>query len=424
MLGGVKSFILPYYSARRWFVAFSGGLDSCVLLHLLSQLDDTPPITAVYVHHGLQQAADDWQEHCQTMAEDLGVDFTAIKVSVDTSGNIEEHAREARYQAFTDLLTENDCIFVGHHGDDQAETFLYRLMRGAGLRGLAAMPKSRPLGQGTLVRPLLEVPLEQLEAYAKQQQLSFVHDPSNDEDHYDRNYLRHRVLPTLAKRWPAMPSSIARSVAHLREAQVLLDELAAEDCQTYASTQHQLACFQLSQWQNLSAARQSNVLRYWLHQHDVLLSSKQYQQLVSDVIGAKADATPLLMLENKVIRRYQQTLYICPKQEPHEFIPQQWHTIKPLTLEGIGTFALDKPCDVTLSVRQRQGGEQIRLANAKQHKKLKHALQEAQIPPWLRDQLPLFYYEEQLIAVADMLLADKAAELLQGARIVRLNNEK
>lgn len=423
MLGGVQSIVLPYYSAHRWFVAFSGGLDSCVLLHFLSHLDNTPPITAVYIHHGLQQAADDWQAHCQAMAESVGVEFLAIKVAVDASGNVEEHAREARYQAFSDLLMPEDCLFVGHHADDQAETFLYRLMRGAGLRGLAAMPKSRVLGQGVLVRPLLEVPLKQLEAYARQHQLAYVHDPSNDETHYDRNYLRHQVLPTLATRWPAMPKSIARSVGHLREAQILLDELAAEDCKKYATRQHQLPCFQLSDWCNLSAARQSNVLRYWLHQYGVVLSNQQYQQLQEEVIAAKADAMPVLLLEDKVIRRYQQALYICPKHEVARISPQLWHASKPLTLEGIGTFYLDTPCDVQLTVRPREGGEHIRLPNAKHHKKLKQVLQEAQIPPWLRDQLPLFYYEEQLIAVADILLADQAKERLQGARILRRNSD-
>jgi len=247
-----------------------------------------------------------------------------------------------------------------------------------------------------------------------------VHDPSNDQLHYDRNYLRHRVLPALAERWPAMSQSLARSIAHLEEAQSLLDELAQADCRQFAAQRYQLPCFIFNDWQKLSPARQSNVLRYWLYKEGLLLSSQQFQQLIHDVIGAKDDASPQLVLQNNVIRRYQKALYICPRQEAVSIVPQHWHTIKPLTIAGLGVFTLDKPCDVLLMVKQREGGEKIRLPNAKQHKKLKQVLQEAHIPPWLREQLPLFYYEEKLIAVADLLLADKATELLQGAEIIRL----
>ena len=195
----------PWRNAKAWHVALSGGLDSTVLLHLLVQLRKThslPPITAVHVHHGLQAAADAWPAHCQALCKGLGVPLQVIAVQVQAGASVERAARDARYQAFTAISGAGEVLLLGQHRDDQAETLLFRLLRGAGVSGLAGMPRQRRLGAGHLCRPLLDVSRAQLESYARAQGLSWIEDPSNSQTDFSRNFLRHEVLPVLARRWP------------------------------------------------------------------------------------------------------------------------------------------------------------------------------------------------------------------------------
>lgn len=226
--------LAPWRSAPAWHIAFSGGLDSTVLLHLLANLANTdtlPPLGAVHVHHGLQTAADAWPAHCQSICDNLGVPLRVMRVQVQPGASLERAARDARYQAFIEVTGAGQVLLTGQHRDDQAETLLFRLLRGAGVRGLSAMPAQRPLAAGYLVRPLLEVSRAELEAYAEEYQLEWIEDPSNADSRFSRNYLRHRVLPTLTERWPQAVSSLARTAEHLSEAQGLLGELAVMDLQ-------------------------------------------------------------------------------------------------------------------------------------------------------------------------------------------------
>ncbi|WP_312936393.1 tRNA lysidine(34) synthetase TilS, partial [Pseudomonas sp.] len=255
----------PWLTARRWQVAFSGGLDSTVLLHLLhayAQRHGAPPLCAVHVQHGLQAVADTWPAHCQQVCEQWGVELRLVEVKVETGASLEQAARTARYQAFEALLEEGDVLFTGQHLDDQAETVLFRLLRGAGLRGLTGMPQVRPLGRGQLVRPLLGHCRAQLQDYATRHGLTWIEDPSNSDTRFARNYLRAEVVPALRQRWPQAQQSLVRSAAHLHEAQGLLDELAREDLQA-AATQHAFAwagvdSLSLAALAPLSPARQRN----------------------------------------------------------------------------------------------------------------------------------------------------------------------
>jgi len=157
----------PWRNAPAWHIAFSGGLDSTVLLHLLvilAKSETLPPLSAVHVHHGLQAVADAWPSHCQSVCDSLGVPLRVMHVHVQPGASLERAAREARYQAFTEVARVGEAVLTGQHRDDQAETLLFRLVRGAGVRGLAAMPAHRPLAGGFLVRPLLEVSRAELEA--------------------------------------------------------------------------------------------------------------------------------------------------------------------------------------------------------------------------------------------------------------------
>ena len=257
--------LAAWRNARTWHIAFSGGLDSTVLLHLLADLakhHSLPALSAIHIHHGLQAAADAWPQHCQSVCDTLGVPLLIERVSVQPGASLERAARDARYAVFSALTQADDVLLTGQHRDDQAETLLFRLLRGAGVRGLGAMPQQRPVGQGTLIRPLLDVARTELERYAKAHQLRWIEDPSNQDRQFSRNYLRHQVMPRLTGRWPQAQASMARSATHLREAQGLLDELAQMDL-AQASTAHdfqwlRLPSLELAPLTAVSAGRQRN----------------------------------------------------------------------------------------------------------------------------------------------------------------------
>lgn len=189
--------LAPWRNAPAWHIAFSGGLDSTVLLHLLANLAKTeklPTLDAVHVHHGLQAAADAWPAHCQSVCDALGVPLRVMRVQVRAGASLERAARDARYQAFSEVVGAGEVLLIGQHRDDQAETLLFRLLRGAGVQGLAAMPMQRALAGGHLLRPLLRSSRAQLQAYAEEHQLTWIEDPSNADPRFSRNYLRHRVF--------------------------------------------------------------------------------------------------------------------------------------------------------------------------------------------------------------------------------------
>ena len=207
-------------TADRLVVGFSGGADSHSLLHALVELsrrEDLPPVIALHVNHGLHEDANAWTTHCAAVASDLGVEFHERVVSVDAGASPEAQARDARYTVFESFLDAGDVLLLGHHLDDQVETVLFRLIRGAGPSGLAGIPEQRPLGRGLLVRPLLAITRAQIEDYAVFHELSFLNDSSNVDTRYDRNFLRHKVLPLIESRWPGYRSGFARSAALSRE---------------------------------------------------------------------------------------------------------------------------------------------------------------------------------------------------------------
>lgn len=406
MLGRIDQALLPFLSARRWLVGFSGGVDSSVLLHLLTQIPQHPPIIAVHIEHGLQKVAESWPLHCAIEAQALGVTFETIKVNVEGSSNIEAAARDARYQAFAAFMQADDVLFTAHHQDDQAETFLLRLMRGAGLKGLGAMQIARPFGQGVHVRPLLSIPRSEIEQYAAQKAIRYVDDPTNVLDAYERNFLRLHIIPALLKRWPKASERIRIATQHLQEAQTLLDEVASEDVKSLAMQQWGSPCFVLEN-AALSAIRQKNALRFWLAQQQVFLTTEQWQLLVETVIQAKGDAQPELNVGGATIRRYAGVLYVTHKLP--ELIEKTWHSHESFYVPGWGYFEITG-VELTLSVKRRQGGERILLRG--KHHTVKNLLQEARVPPWLRENIPLFYSQDTLIAVADLWLADHSENII------------
>ncbi|CRM13099.1 MULTISPECIES: tRNA lysidine(34) synthetase TilS [Pseudomonas] len=395
----------PWQNAPAWHIAFSGGLDSTVLLHLLASLPETetlPPLGAIHVHHGLQAAADAWPSHCQSICDSLGIPLRVMRVRVQPGASLERAARDARYQAFTEVIGAGEVLLTGQHRDDQAETLLFRLLRGAGVRGLSAMPAQRPLAAGYLVRPLLDVAKGELEAYAHEHQLKWIEDPSNADPRFSRNYLRHHVFPTLTKRWPQAVIRLARTAEHLSEAQGLLDELAQMDLQAADQPAPfpwlHLPSLALAPLRELSDARQRNALRHWLAPLTRLPASEHWASWHS-LRDAKGDAQPLWCLADGELHRSGERLWWLPSTwSDFSDASLSWPDPQnPLELPGNGRLKLTgKAPEGPLEVRYRHGGEIIDVPR-RGRRDLKRLLNESGLPSFVRGRLPLLYQGEQLL---------------------------
>lgn len=396
---------------RRLFVGLSGGLDSTVLLHSLAQHPALlARLYAVHVHHGLSDQADVWQLHCEQFCLKLSVPMILSAVSFDATANIEARARTARYEIFSSLLKEGDALLLGHHANDQAETLLLNLFRGAGVDGLAAMEEIRPLKQGHLIRPLLNFPRHQLQAYAHWHQLKWIVDESNLNQAFSRNYLRHQVIPQIESRWPGAIQNLTRTAFHCQQARDNLKTLAEYDAVQLDLSARQLPLAHLCA---LEPRRLSNVLRAWLKSHTTHLpSAKILLRIRDEVVFAKADAKPCVDWQGIRIKRYQNTLYLLPDQRNCTLNPRNWMNFPEAIHLEIGTLkAVPAPSGFTrpkqtsqTTVQFRQGGERIHWRGQK--KPLKKLMQIWRIPPWQRDQIPLVFIDGTLAAVVGYAVSD------------------
>ncbi len=400
------------HHAERIYVAYSGGIDSHVLLHLCA----TDPhlktkSTAVYVNHGLQAEADDWEKHCRSVCEALRVKFLPIRVNATAAPgeSPEEAARNARYAALKPLLQENDVLLLAHHADDQLETVLLQLFRGGGLPGLSGMPERKVFGNGLMLRPLLGVAKQEIDAYAESHRLKWIADASNLENRYDRNFLRNTVLPLVKKRWPALDITVSRAAQHCAEAQGIVNLFAENLFQTVVKPDGRLIVDVLKTY---PFSQQQLIIRQWFRHLDLKMPSQRaVQQILLEIVQAKAGANPCLITQGREIRRYQNALYcITPERLTNTNVliwPKNERTIKlaenltyriELSTRGIPE-ALWQNSEVT--VGWRKGGERIRLPGRDGSHSLKNLFQEAGIPPWQRSQVPLIFLDGQLAAVGE-----------------------
>ncbi|KTD61622.1 tRNA lysidine(34) synthetase TilS [Legionella spiritensis] len=401
------------FSRKRLYVGFSGGLDSTVLLHLLATHPDLKrKLSAIHINHGLSPNAQIWELHCRRFCRQLDIPCLVKRVSCQQEANIEESARRARYQVLAGLVQENECLLMGHHLDDQAETLLLQLFRGAGIDGLAAIPAQSRIGQGELHRPLLSCPRSVLKQYANTHQLDWIDDESNEDTRFSRNFIRHRVLPLIQERWEGVHRTLARTAQHCQQAQANLQDLAELDCPALKEVSSRLSVRHLT---HLAPARISNVLRTWLRQNQVRLpTTATFSRLIDEIILAGDDANPQVAWDEVVIRRYRQTLYLLPRQSVDTTLkPMVWTSFpKPLDLgEQCGVLrARHAPTGIvivpgsTIEVRYRQGGETLFWHG--QTKSLKKLMQEWQIPVWLRQRTPLLYMNNQLVMVVGYAISD------------------
>nr|WP_240954442.1 tRNA lysidine(34) synthetase TilS [Solimonas marina] len=385
--------------ARVW-VAFSGGLDSTLLLHLLREAG-VGELRAVHVHHGLQAAADRWAREARRVCRDLGVPLTVRRVTVDADhdGGPEAAARAARYAVFEALLKPGDWLATAHHQDDQAETVLLRALRGSGIAGLAAMAPTAPLGRGTLWRPLLDQPRRALRAEAERRGLSWIDDPHNVDARYARSYLRTEIMPRLQRHWPQAGQSLARLAARADDTQALLRALAEIDLQALQRG----AGLSVSGLLALEARRRRNALYYaWLAMGWPAPAEARLQRVEREMLGAREDATPLLRHESGELRRYRDVLFLMPFLPEPPTAALRWPARRrSLALPaGLGTLRLARASATDLTVRFARGGERLKPAGEAHTRTLKHLGQRAGLPPWLRTRLPLVYDGGELLAVA------------------------
>jgi tRNA(Ile)-lysidine synthase len=403
--------------AQRYWVACSGGLDSTVLLHLAARLG-LPQLQVVHVHHGLSPHADAWQHQVQAQAAHWGLPFQSLQVAVSRRGSLEEAAREARYAAFAQCLAAGDVLLVGHHQDDQAETLLLRLLRGAGLRGLGAMAEVRPLGQGLLMRPLLGVSRGQLLAYAQQQGLRWVEDESNQQARFDRNWLRHNLLPGLQQRWPQAGAQLSQTAQLLREDAQLLEGYLQADLaalQAQAPVPRLGTCLPLAPLLAMSHHQRHSLLRLWLQQQGLLRPASRAQQAQLELLlQSREDAQAIWALGALQVRRFAGQLYALPAHLPSPLLAQPWQCPALCPLPG-GAQLRAEPAALGLPagpyrLQARLGGERCHPAGRGHSQSLKKCLQDVQLEPWLRPLVPLVYRESVLVAVGDLWINQGFAE--------------
>lgn len=407
----LRQALQPWRAAPAWRIAFSGGLDSSVLLHLLADLarrEALPPLSAIHVHHGLQSAADAWPQHCARICAQLEIPLEIVPVLVVPGASLEQAARQARYAAFAEHLGAGEVLLTAQHRDDQAETLLFRLLRGAGVRGLAAMPSVRPLGGGHLLRPLLDCSRAELEAYAREHGLAWVEDPSNADEVFSRNFLRARVLPLLSERWPQAAASMARSATHLGEAQQLLGELAQMDLDTASAESScpwlPLPSLDLACVAGLSEARQRNLLRHWLAPMTRLPDSDHWASWLS-LRDAAQDALPIWRLADGELHRADRRLWWLSGdwlQKPATLDLPWSDSGVPLALPGNGLLHMRGRLPAgEWRVCYRRGGESLRVSGRGQ-RDLKRLLNEQRLPGFVRGRLPLLMCGNELMAVANL----------------------
>lgn len=401
----------------RLCVAFSGGVDSTVLLHALAGLlgATSGRMRALHVDHGLQPESAGWAETCADICGALGVPFAAVATTVDmTAGSgLEAAARAARYSALKAGLAPGEILLTAHHQRDQMETVLLQLFRGAGVHGLAAMPEFAVREDLALLRPLLDVPAGVIRAYAAAEQLDWIEDSSNADLGMDRNYVRHELTPVMQSRWPAAAASIARSARLCAEAAQILDEVAAEDLRAAFSGNR----LSLDGLQALPAARQRNAMRYALRALQLPVPSAKQLALALQMLQARADAQPECAWPGVRIRRYRDYAWLFAEHEdplsvaaaPASFSWEPDATLDMGPVRG-KLSARQEPaggiarahCNGPLRVCFRSGGEKIRPQRNGRTRDLKNLLQESDVVPWMRSNIPLVYAGDLLLAVGDL----------------------
>ena len=398
-------------------VGYSGGLDSHVLLLWLARFVARHPefsLQAVHVHHGLNPLADGWAQHCQRVCDALGVPLIIERVAVTVARreSLEARACEARYRVLAQHLPAGGYLLTAHHQDDQLETLLLALKRGSGVRGMAAMPHRQPFAQGELIRPLLDCSRASLQGWAEAQGLHWIEDDSNQDERFDRNFLRAQILPLLRARWPSFGETACRSATLCAEQEALAQELAEQD---RSRCQRSDGSLSIAAMGSLSIPRRHNLVRGWCRHHTGSVPERgALLRIWPEVVEARSDASPQLVTSCGVIRRFEGALYLvreAPFATPEPQLlnwPGAWqvgtHTLTLARVERGAQLRLPRdgePVTLRFAVAGSLRTQPLGRAGSRPLKKL---WQEYGVAPWLRDQIPLLFYGETLVAAVGLFI--------------------
>ncbi len=388
----------------RWVIALSGGLDSMVTLELAHRYLANSKLVALHVNHQQQSSAAHWQRFCAEQCQSRNITYQSITVS--PQGGSEQLLRDARYQCFESFLVEGDCLLLGHHANDQAETILFRLVRGAGAKGLSAIPRQRNIAAAQLMRPLLGLSRAALEAFADQQKLAWVDDPSNNSLDYDRNYIRHKVLAPLREHWPKASVQMAISAQLLSDDHRLLNQYLAADLKVLVTNN----CLDLVLFKAIEPTKAMALLRYWLvSETGVGLGKKLLQRIVEEVINSRADSLACCPVGTFQCRRFKTRLFLLPEQP----VVDAWPTIDNTRFRyslSHGLFTLQQAGSGIellegMYLQSKEDGMTVTAVN-RPRKKLKKLFQEHGVPPWLRESWPLLMYRGELVAIPGICICE------------------
>lgn len=404
----LQRILAKYPNQTKFVVAYSGGLDSHVLLHSMSMLkkqNAALELSAIYVNHGISPNAQAWQHHCQTICDELQIPLIVKEIPVKITKNLEAELRAWRYRLFATALSSDVVLVTAHHQNDQVETFFLQLLRGAGPNGLAAMPERLVLGPSYLLRPFLTFSRSDLMQYAQLNQLKWIEDESNSQLKFDRNYIRHEVLPIIQKRWPSVLDIVNRSITHCAAAAHAINSFAQQQLTMMLNNDNSL---QVDPLLKLKPAEQNYILRAWLEKLELPIpDTVKITQIQNEVLAARFDRNPCLKWSGVEVRRFHgrllafSSLDTLPKQWQSDWdfkseltMPAQGGYLKATLVKGQQSLKATR-----IIVRFRQGGERFHPAGRIGSHPLKKLFQEWQVPPWQRERIPLLYIENELAMV-------------------------
>ena len=391
---------------KRVYLAYSGGLDSSVLLHLLATSPHRFALTPWHINHGLQDAAKEMEQFCIQQVEKYQLEIRIDRLDLGSiDSNIEAEARRQRYSLFEAVSESGDCIVTAHHADDQAETFLLNALRGSGSAGLRGIAQSRQLGESQLLRPLLEFSRQQLEDYANRNEIAWFNDPSNRNSRFDRNYLRHEVIPSIRTRWPQFQLALSKASQLQSETQQILDDVAQQDYLALSRTvRGNEATLALDGLLLLSAARARNLLRHWVAVAGLASIPGARLHEIMKQIHARPSAMPQIKMQEYSIRLYDQRLFLVR----HDDRCSQHGS---LDFGSIPQIDID---DLDIHIRRDQLFEQLALQDQGQQlilrfrhdgdhstdrHRLKRLFQKHRIPPWQRQSTAQVYLDGKLVGL-------------------------
>jgi len=404
---------LPSLRPEHYWVGFSGGLDSSVLLHALAELRDhlRAPLAAIHVDHALQTLSAEWAEHCRRQCERLRIPLTRLVVDATPAAgeSPEAAARAARYAAIASAIGPRAMLLTAHHLDDQSETLLLQLLRGAGVEGLAAMPAVRPWRGGWHARPLLGWRRAELRRWALDRGLRWVEDPSNAETRADRNYLRHRIMPVLGARWPAAVENIARSAALCADAAQIVEQQAERDLRPNRGADRRLRLAGLAR---LPLPRARNVLRLWLRELGAQpLPLRRLDEALRQLLDARPDAAVRVTWDGLELRRFRGEAWLLAGSLAGPPVgPLDWteaaRTLGPglgrlSRRRGAGGIDMRRWASGRVQIGYRHTALRCTPSGRSGSRTFKKLAQECAIPPWLRPITPVVLIDGEPAAIAN-----------------------